>query len=112
MEEYHHVCAACGRTPDKIGFQQDHKVPRLRGGSDELSNWQPLCDECNNFKSTACRDCKLDCQNCCWAYPEKFKPIRIPGQLVKRLREYAKKIERNSDELLTEIIEKYLENKE
>jgi hypothetical protein len=23
--------------------------------------WQPLCAECNNFKSTACRGCQLEC---------------------------------------------------
>lgn len=67
-------------------------MPRLRGGSDEISNWQPLCDECNNFKSTACRDCQLDCETCCWAYPEKFKPFHIPGELVKCLREHAQKL--------------------
>lgn len=67
-------------------------MPRLRGGSDEISNWQPLCDECNNFKSTACRDCQLDCETCCWAYPEKFKPFHIPGELVKCLREHARSL--------------------
>lgn len=41
LATYHNVCAACGRSPEQIGFQQDHKVPRLRGGSDDLSNWQP-----------------------------------------------------------------------
>lgn len=110
LAKYNHVCAACGRTPKDTGFQQDHKVPRLRGGSDEISNWQPLCDECNNFKSTACRDCQLDCETCCWAYPEKFKPFHIPGELVKCLREHAQKLGRNSDELLTEIITNYIEN--
>ena len=85
-------------------------MPRLRGGSDEISNWQPLCDECNNFKSTACRDCQLDCETCCWAYPEKFKPFHIPGELVKCLREHAQKLGRNPDELLTEIITNYIEN--
>lgn len=111
LEKYNHVCAACGRTQKDTGFQQDHKVPRLRGGSDEISNWQPLCDECNNFKSTACRDCQLDCETCCWAYPEKFKPFHIPGELVKSLREHAQKIGRNPDELLAEIIINYIENR-
>ena len=110
LAKYNHVCAACGRTTKDTGFQQDHKVPRLRGGSDEISNWQPLCDECNNFKSTACRDCQLDCETCCWAYPEKFKPFHIPGVLVICLREHAQKLGRNPDELLTEIITNYIEN--
>ena len=104
LENYHGVCAACGRSPRTIGFQQDHKVPRLRGGGDELSNWQPLCDECNNFKSTACRDCQLDCQVCCWAFPEQFKPLKISGELIKRLRAYAEKIGENADEIVSDLI--------
>ena len=112
LNKYNNVCAACGRTPADIGFQQDHKVPRLRGGGDEISNWQPLCDECNNFKSTACRDCQLDCQDCCWAYPEKYKPFHIPGELIKDLREYAKRIGKDPDELVSEIIKEYIENAE
>jgi hypothetical protein len=89
LRSYHGVCAACGKSPSTSGFQQDHKIPRLRGGSDDLSNWQPLCDECNNFKSTACRDCQLDCNNCCWAFPEKFKPLKLSGSMVRRIRAYA-----------------------
>lgn len=108
LEKYHHICAACGRSPSDTGFQQDHKVPRLRGGSDDISNWQPLCDECNNFKSTACRDCKLDCQLCCWAFPEKYKPLQIPGDLVQRLRENAFENGKNPDSVISEIIEQYL----
>jgi 5-methylcytosine-specific restriction endonuclease McrA len=49
LRKYDGVCAACGRTPDEDGFQQDHKIPRLRGGSDDLDNWQPFCDACNNM---------------------------------------------------------------
>jgi len=109
LTRYHGVCAACGRTQSEKGFQQDHKVPRLRGGGDDLDNWQPLCDECNNFKSTACRDCRLDCSTCCWAFPEKFKPLSIPGYLIERLRKYAEKTGTNPDKLITEYIENLIE---
>lgn len=40
LEKYGNTCAACGCDPDENGFQQDHKVPRARGGSDDLANWQ------------------------------------------------------------------------
>lgn len=112
LNKYGNVCAACGRTQDKTGFQQDHKIPRLRGGSNDIENWQPLCDECNNFKSTACRDCHLDCGQCCWAYPEKYKPLNIPGSLVARLREYAKAISRDPNEIVITLITEKLEENE
>ena len=104
LQKYYGVCAACGRTPDQDGFQQDHKVPRLRGGGDDLDNWQPLCDACNNMKSTACRDCKEDCMQCCWAFPEKYKPIRIPGALIEKLRIYARNHDDDPDRIVTELI--------
>lgn len=108
LGKYENVCAACGRSPADKGFQQDHKVPRLRGGSDDLENWQPLCDECNNFKSTACRDCQLDCSSCCWAYPEKYKPIPIPGEIILAVRNHCKKNKLDPAAYLADLLNKAL----
>lgn len=106
LSRYDNICAACGCSQSEDGFQQDHKIPRDRGGSDEIDNWQPLCDACNILKSTACRACKEDCAKCCWAFPEKYKPFKIDGELIVRFREYANKISKDPNLLLAEIIEK------
>ncbi len=89
VAHYGGVCAACGASPGDEGFQQDHKVPRDRGGTDDLENWQPLCDACNNLKSVACRGCTQECSKCCWAFPEYYKPLKIPGPVVQMVRQYA-----------------------
>ncbi len=109
LSRYQWKCAVCGRSPRDKRFQQDHKIPRLRGGGDDLDNWQPLCDECNNFKSTACRDCQLNCGQCSWAYPEKYKPFHIPGDLIQRLRAYAERIHKDPNEIVISLIENELE---
>lgn len=105
---YGGVCAVCGRTPETTGFQQDHKIPRLRGGSDETINWQPLCDECNNFKSTACRNCRQDCRACCWAFPEKYKPIIMDAPTIQRIRDYAEKKGDSPEEVLRRLVHEHL----
>lgn len=45
-------CAQCGRTPLDHGvvLVVDHKVPRDWGGTDDIDNLQPLCEECNSGK--------------------------------------------------------------
>ncbi|MBW3589525.1 MAG: HNH endonuclease [Actinobacteria bacterium] len=45
-------CAQCGRTPleDGVKLQVDHIVPQEWGGTDDLENLQPLCEECNRGK--------------------------------------------------------------
>jgi 5-methylcytosine-specific restriction endonuclease McrA len=45
-------CAQCGRTPldDSVKLVVDHKIPRSWGGSNEVENLQPLCEECNAGK--------------------------------------------------------------
>jgi 5-methylcytosine-specific restriction endonuclease McrA len=47
-------CAMCGRTAaeHRVVLQVDHKMPRAWGGSDELDNLQPLCEECNRGKKS------------------------------------------------------------
>lgn len=111
LAHYKNVCAACGNLPDEKGFQQDHKVPRARGGTDAVSNWQPLCDSCNNIKSTACRGCKEDCSKCSWAYPEFYKPIKIQGSTLRALHQYADQRNLDANALVSEWILEKIQSK-
>jgi hypothetical protein len=36
LERYQHRCPVCSRSEPEVRFQQDHKIPRTRGGSNEL----------------------------------------------------------------------------
>lgn len=51
---YGYACLCCGVT-DRI-LEADHVVPLTKGGSDDISNIQPLCGECNRRKFTAIID--------------------------------------------------------
>jgi len=83
-------CRICGKVTlaGIRGLQADHKIPLIRGGTNELSNWQALCNECNVAKRGVCKDCDLDCNTCTWAVPEKTGfnfVIKIPSDLKYEL---------------------------
>ena len=44
-------CALCGATSRERRIEVDHVVPRSKGGSNDITNLQALCDECNRGKS-------------------------------------------------------------
>jgi len=86
-EQYAYRCASCGRREPEVKLSPDHKVPRSRNGSNELGNWQPLCEQCNIKKSSSCQGCQLLCAVCSWAFPEDYKALVISDEnkeLVKR----------------------------
>jgi 5-methylcytosine-specific restriction endonuclease McrA len=112
LEQYKYRCVVCGRSEPEVRLQQDHKIPRIRGGGNELNNWQPLCDECNNFKSTSCRGCLLECQQCSWAYPEQFAPLRLSSDNIYRLRHYAATINCDPHNLLNEAVEEFFQKQD
>ena len=45
-------CFQCGRTPAQHGvvLVVDHKIPQAWGGTNDVENLQPLCEECNAGK--------------------------------------------------------------
>jgi ATP adenylyltransferase len=43
-------CQLCGISGDEKALEPDHIVPRIHGGSDDLSNLQALCYSCNAMK--------------------------------------------------------------
>ena len=43
-------CEACGVSSKDMQIDVDHIVPRARGGTNDLSNLQALCRECNSQK--------------------------------------------------------------
>lgn len=51
-ERYGYRCAMCGKSPKDDGVRLiiDHKIPKDWGGTDDLENLQPLCEEHNHGK--------------------------------------------------------------
>jgi hypothetical protein len=49
-EQYGYKCLCCGR--DDVPMTPDHIVPLVKGGSNSISNIQPLCRSCNCKKHT------------------------------------------------------------
>ncbi|MFI8911921.1 HNH endonuclease [Streptomyces sp. NPDC053513] len=58
LHTYGYRCAACGRTPkdDHVKLVIDHKVPLDLGGTNEVENLQPLCEEDNHAKQALFSD--------------------------------------------------------
>jgi 5-methylcytosine-specific restriction endonuclease McrA len=45
-------CVFCGRSPKQVQLEVDHIVPFSKGGSNDLSNLQTLCFDCNRGKGS------------------------------------------------------------
>jgi len=44
------TCQYCGRKAPEVKLEADHKIPKSKGGSDELENLITACNECNRGK--------------------------------------------------------------
>jgi len=44
-------CVFCGRSARQIQLEVDHILPFSKGGSNDMSNLQTLCSECNKGKA-------------------------------------------------------------
>ena len=104
LQKYQWKCPVCHRGEPEVSFDRDHKIPRSRGGGDEAENWQPLCFECNNFKSMACRGCTLDCMTCGWAFPETYAPLKIDPDVIAVLRMKASEVDKSPHDLMNQIL--------
>jgi 5-methylcytosine-specific restriction endonuclease McrA len=50
LQQYGFRCLACGRTEPTIKLEADHVVSLFDGGSNAITNIQPLCRSCNARK--------------------------------------------------------------
>jgi HNH endonuclease len=117
FQENDYRCVTCGvKVPPGIrGLQADHKIPLSRGGSKDLANWQPMCNNCNVGKRRACEGCTIDCQICSWAFPEKHGVktiLSISEKTLRRVADYSIKTGKTSDKIVEESVGYYLDAKD
>jgi 5-methylcytosine-specific restriction endonuclease McrA len=48
---YNYTCLCCGRREPDITLTRDHVISNTQGGSDWITNIQPLCHSCNSSKN-------------------------------------------------------------
>ena len=92
-------------------MQADHKIPLIRGGKHNISNWQSICNICNVGKRRACAECKENCKECPWAFPEKIGTAiyaKLPIDLCEKLKNMGLTDQNKINNLITKAIRNYL----
>jgi hypothetical protein len=61
---YDHRCLCCGKAEPEIKLTPDHVIPLVHGGSNAITNIQPLCLICNLRKGTKTIDYRVGTLKC------------------------------------------------
>ena len=116
FESNNYCCSTCGIKIDAgiRGLQADHKIPLSRGGTNDLKNWQPMCNNCNVGKRRACEGCQIKCETCSWAFPELVgvkTMVSISERTLKRIDRYSNTTGESMDKIIENATEYYLDMK-
>lgn len=113
MKDFFGVCVKCSGDTGLLHLDKDHIIPVYQGGSDSITNIQPLCAKCNAGKGSDTTDYRV---LFCLANAKQMPSKWVAGKERKGKEIKVKKGEREPPALFVvptfEEVEKYfLENK-
>ena len=93
LKFYNYTCLRCGRREPQIKLTADHVIAVSNGGSNCISNIQPLCQSCNTSKGVWSVDYRLKSKgwphsqgtlDCSTQTFEGASSARTPDYIIKR----------------------------
>lgn len=85
-------CVICGKGEDEVKLVKDHIIPIYQGGSDGITNLQPLCQSCSARKGPDSTDYRLAyCKSLGIEMPAKWLPNACEMPAIKEKKRKGKK---------------------
>mgnify|MGYP002512584094 CR=1 FL=1 len=106
------MCRYCGAKAPEVALEIDHIIPVSRGGDNDFSNLITACQQCNRGKSNDLPYSEAPIPPIYIEKKTQRVQLILQPSLYKRMQKAAKQQKVSFNELVHQVFEKYLSERE